>query len=90
MLCRGATKFEDGSNPFVGRYQDLIVVVDNNGLQAWLEDEEGCPIGKPIHLFLPVSLKEVALAAGNKLLAVASEMTESQLQKSFENFSKIL
>ena len=83
---QGATKFEDGSEPLVGTYKNMVVVVDNYGLQAWLEDEMGNPILGPVSFVLPNCFKEVALSAANKLLDVVSNMTESQLQECFKQY----
>lgn len=36
----GAEKFANGAEPQVGTYKDLVVIVDANGLQAWVYEHE--------------------------------------------------
>lgn len=45
----GAEAFPNGSQPLIGTYGPLIVVIDANGLQAWLEDDEEHAFILPSH-----------------------------------------
>ena len=36
----GAEKFANGAEPLVGTYKDLVVIVDANGIQAWVYEYE--------------------------------------------------
>lgn len=75
----GATKFPDGSEPFVGRYDILTVTVDCHGLQAWLEDMED----HIYHSTAPIEFKDVLVATGNLILDIAKQKTADELRAIF-------
>ena len=75
----GATKFPDGSEPYVGRYDILTVTVDCHGLQAWLEDMED----HIYHSTAPIEFKDVLVATGNLILDTAKQKTADELRAIF-------
>ena len=77
----GAERFLDGTEPYVGRYDILTVVVDRNGLQAWLEDMEN-------HVFMinaNEAFREITISTGNLILQIAKEKTPAELIAIFAN-----
>lgn len=76
----GAEKFPDGSDPWFGCYRTLTVVVDRNGLQAWLEDMED-------HVFridAAPEFKDITISTGNLLLDQAKQKTPAELVEIFQ------
>lgn len=76
----GAERFQDGTEPYVGRYDILTVVVDRNGLQAWLENMED-------HIFTinaNEAFRDITIGTGNLILQRAKEMTTAELITIFE------
>lgn len=76
----GAERFPDGSEPLVGRYGKMIVVVDRNGLQAWLEEMENnvlCIEANPC-------FRDITLGTANLLLERAEVMSEQELTECFK------
>lgn len=71
----GAEKFPDGSEPWVGYYGLLTVVVDRNGLQAWLEDIEN----HVFHIDAAPEFKDITIGTGNLLLDQAKQKTDDEL-----------
>ena len=71
----GAEKFPDGSEPWVGYYGLLTVVVDCNGLQAWLEDMEN----HVFHIDAAPEFKGITIGTGNLLLDQAKQKTDDEL-----------
>lgn len=71
----GAEKFPDGSEPWVGYYGLLTVVVDCNGLQAWLEDMEN----HVFHIDAAPEFKDITIGTGNLLLDQAKQKTDDEL-----------
>lgn len=71
----GAEKFPDGSEPWVGYYGLLTVVVDRNGLQAWLEDMEN----HVFHIDAAPEFKDITIGTGNLLLDQAKQKTDDEL-----------
>ena len=76
----GSERFPDGSEPLVGRHGPLIVVVDRNGLQAWLEEMENNVLRIDAH----PGFKDITLGTANLLLDLAESMTEQELIERFE------
>ena len=77
----GAERFLDGNEPYVGRYDILTVVVDRNGLQAWLEDMEN-------NVFIieaKEAFREITIGTGNLILQIAKEKTPAELIAIFSN-----
>ena len=75
----GAEKFPDGSEPWVGYYGLLTVVVDRHGLQAWLEDMEN----HVFHIDAAPEFKDITIGTANLLLERAAAMTEQELISCF-------
>lgn len=73
--CAGAEKFEDGSQPLIGVYGALTVVVDRNGLQAWIEEREDEAF------ILMSSDKQYCLDVAENLLSEVKGLTPNRMQK---------
>lgn len=71
----GAERFPDGSEPLVGRHGKLVVCVDHNGLQAWLEEMENNVLRIDAH----PDFKVITIGTANLLLERAAAMTEQEL-----------
>lgn len=76
----GAEKFPDGSEPWVGYYGLLTVVVDRNGLQAWLEDMED----NVFRIDAAPEFKDITIGTGNLLLEQAKQKTDAELIEIFK------
>lgn len=76
----GAERFPDGSEPWVGRYDILTVVVDRNGLQAWLEEMEN----NVLRIEADPCFEWITLGTAKLLLQRAEEMTREDLINCFK------
>lgn len=71
----GAEEFEDGSQPLIGGYGVLTVIVDKNGLQAWVE-------GREDEAFILMSSdKQYCVDVAENLLSEVTGMTPNRIQK---------
>lgn len=77
----GAERFSDGTEPYVGRYGILTVVVDRNSLQAWLEEMED----KAYIIETKEAFRDITVGTGNLILQRAKEMTTEELINLFSS-----
>lgn len=79
MSYCGAERLRDGSEPLIGQYGPLVVIIDRNGLQAFVEEYEDEAV------FLEADDVSYLTDVAEEVLAEARGKTPKQILKYLES-----